>query len=133
MPDILDAEAIWVSDGLTPVIRSSDFKLYDADIELAMRGIQESLARTLAYDHLYRETASWRRHVFGRPLHNFGDNKEETEAYDMIVTARNELSQYLQQFIQILHERYIEIDISETNRECARRFLAAHQELFDTD
>lgn len=133
MPDILDVEAIWVADGLGPITRSSDFRLYDADIELAMRGIQESLSRTLAFDQFYRETASWRRQVFGRRPHDFRDSEEETEAYETIKTARNELFQHLKQFVQLLHERYIEIDINETNRECARRFLAAHKELFDRE
>lgn len=133
MPDILDAEAIWVADSLTGVTQSSDFRLYDGDVEEAMRGVQQSLSDTLAFDQFYRETASWRRHAFGRRLPDFDENEEEADAYRKIREARNALSTHLRQLLLLLHERYLEIDISETNRECARRYLAAHKELFDDE
>ncbi|RVI51046.1 hypothetical protein CN115_25170 [Sinorhizobium meliloti] len=133
MPDILDAEAIWVADGLTPIVRSSDFRLYDGDIEQAMRGVQNSLSDTLAFDQFYRETASWRRRVFGRRPHDFRDSQEESEAYETIKTARNELYQQLSNLMQLLHHRYVEIDVNETNRKCAQSFFAAHKELFDDE
>ncbi|MCV9999443.1 nucleotide-binding protein [Pararhizobium sp. YC-54] len=133
MPDILDAEAIWVADGLTPITQSSDFRLYDGDIEQAMRGVQESLSETLAFDQFYRETASWRRQAFGRRLNDFADNREESEAYEAIKTARYELNRQLRTLMQLLHERYLEIDVNETNRKCAQSFLTAHKELFDDE
>lgn len=133
MPDILDAEAIWIADGLTPITQSSDFRLYDGDIEQAMRGVQESLSETLAFDQFYRETASWRRQAFGRRLNDFADNRKESEAYEAIKTARIELNRQLRTLMQLLHERYLEIDVNETNRKCAKSFLAAHKELFDDE
>jgi hypothetical protein len=130
MPDYLDVESIFVADGLAGVCESSDFRLYDSDIELEMRAIQRSLSDTLRFDKFYRDTANWRRQAFGSVHCKPRLDDEEDAAYESIKAARDKLSEHLRRFLDILHERYVEIDVDETNRQCARAFKDAHKELF---
>jgi hypothetical protein len=84
--------------------------------------LHDSLGETLRYDNFYRETNNPRKQAFGHNRFNHVMTPEARQAQQNINKARGELKQYLAELIALLRERYLEIDIDETNRRCAKMF-----------
>jgi hypothetical protein len=122
MPTYLNWSAAFIFDGINAILRSSDFQLYDQDVYVAMQGLHDSLGETLRYDNFYRETNNPRKQAFGHNRFNHVMTPEARQAQQNINKARGELKQYLAELIALLRERYLEIDIDETNRRCAKMF-----------
>ncbi len=122
LPQYLDWSAVFVADGVDGVIRSSDFQLYDQDVYEAMLGLQRGLSGIFKHEGHYRDTANPRRQSFGRRGNDFYESPEEEQAFKEIAEARNEANTHLQELIRLIRERYLEIDIDETNRKCAAAY-----------
>ncbi len=130
IPDYLDVEAVHISDGLSEVVASSEFRLFDTELEAIMRDLQLHLHQTVSYDRFYRETASWMRLVFGGTSYDNETRQEEEKAYEAIATARDLLKEDIRKLVSFVRQNYLEIDINATNRLSRTEFVEMHRELF---
>lgn len=115
MPDYLNIYVAHIADGLTDVVRSSEFHLYDKELDKVMRDLQIHLHRTVSNDSYYRETSSAYRYTFDwsyTPL----TRKLQEEAFEVIKKNCEEVASDLEKLLNILRDRYLEIDIDETNK-----------------
>lgn len=120
MPQSLNDSVLDMAARLDDVVKSSGFLLYDKDVYNAMMGLHDSLAETLKYDHLY--CGDPHRLSLRRCFDSGASFSAEEQAIEKINKARIELKGHMTELIGLLRERYLEIGIDETNRECA----AAH-------
>lgn len=129
MPGHLDVEAVHISDGLSAVVASSEFHLFDTELEAIMRDLQLHLHQTVSYDQFYRETASWMRRIFGGIGYDNKTRKRETAAFEAITAARDLLKEDIRRLLSALRQNYLEIDVDATNRLSQAEFLEMHREL----
>jgi hypothetical protein len=124
MPDYLNSSAIFMSAGITDIIKDSNFHLYDPNVYAAAKGLQASLEKTLDYIVLYRETPNPDRQIFGHRAADFGYSANERAAKASIIQARDQLGGHLSTLIGLVRERYLEVDIDETNQLFATSYKA---------
>ncbi len=131
MPGYLNTEAIHISDGLTGVVTSSEFHLYDKELELAMRDLQAQLEITVSYDHFYSQSLSGLRSSFGSQHYDLAAERREKEVFKNISSACILMKDALKNILSLLRENYIEVDIASTNAVSRRQFCDAHRELIE--
>jgi hypothetical protein len=102
-------------DGIHEIMAKSAFSIYDSDVLAEMTGLRDSLRTTLAYGHLYHDTANMNLQAFGRG--DFMETDEEREAWKVINAARGDLAKHFQALLALIRERYLEVDIDATNAE----------------
>lgn len=107
-----------MSDAIRETMAKSAFSIYDGDVLTEMIGLRDSLSITLYYDHLYRDTSNHKIQVFGRG-DDFMQSDEERAAWKAINAARGDLANHLKALLALIRERYLEVDIDETNAEFA--------------
>jgi hypothetical protein len=134
MPSYLDYSAVVMCESIEELKRRSDFLFYDPDLGAAVDGIIATLQETLAHSGQYRETNNPLRQAFGRP----GDmdllvDESQTRAWEGIDSARRQLKIHLDELIAIVRERYIEVDIDETNLVFAKEYASIPQSLREDD
>jgi hypothetical protein len=123
MPTYLNYSAVVMFDGVDELQRRSDFLFYDPDLTATVNGIITALRTTLSHLGQYRETSNPFKQSFGRP----GDldllvDKGQEQAFQELDAARRQLKIHLDELIAIVRERYIEVDIDETNRVFAKEW-----------
>jgi hypothetical protein len=127
MPNYLNWSAVFILDALDNIIKSSDFQLYDQDVYAAMKGLYDSLAQTISYQGHYRETSNPRKQAFGHHKMDFMITPDEEQVIESINRGRADLQKFLTELIALLRERYLEIDIDEMNRQCAKMFARSEE------
>lgn len=120
IPNYLNWPAVFIFDMIDNIFRSSDFQLYDQDVYAAIKALHDSLETTVSYQGHYRETSNPRKQVFGQRGLDFITTPGEEEAIEAINLARIELQKSMKELIALLRERYLEINLDETNRYCAK-------------
>lgn len=134
MPTYLNYSAVLMLDGIDELQQRSDFLFYDADLTATIGGIASALRTTLNHLSQYRETNNPFKQVFGRPgdFDLFVDESQE-RAFQEIDAARGPLKIGLDKLIAIVRERYIEVDIDETNRVFAKQFASIRKSMLEGD
>lgn len=122
LPTYLNYFVADMAEEMEDVAERSDFLFYDPDLSAAITGIRKNLAETLSYPGHYRETANPSRQSFGRPGDMDLHDAEQRAAWDKIDAARNRLKKGLDALIAIVRERYLEVNIDETNAAFAERY-----------
>ena len=125
LPNYLNYSAVLMCGEVDELQRKSDFLFYDPDLAAAVNGIIVSLQETLRHSGHYRETTNLFRQSFGRP----GDldllvDEDQTRVFKEIDAARHQLKFHLDKLIAIVRERYVEVNISETNGTFAKTFAS---------
>ncbi len=94
------------------IVRSAHFHIYDNELDVAVRALHSSWARSLAHSEEYHPNSSNTAYIFMRyddPAYMMhGDHQKH---WDEMNTARNELRADLHRFLTVIRERYHEIDI----------------------
>jgi hypothetical protein len=134
MPAYLEYSAAIMCEGVEELRRRSDFLFYDPDLTAATDGIIANLQETLAHNGQYRDTNNPVRQAFGRP----GDmdllvDDSQRQAWDEIDAARHRLKSHLDQLIAIVRERYIEVDIDQTNLVFGKAYGSVRKSLQEED
>ena len=134
MPAYLEYSAVIMCEGVEELRRRSDFLFYDPDLTAAVDGIIANLQATLAHYGQYRDTNNPVRQAFGRP----GDmdllvDDSQKQAWDEIDAARHRLKTHLDQLIAIVRERYIEVDIDETNLVFAKAYASVRKSVHEDE
>jgi hypothetical protein len=120
MPEKLHYFAAHMHDDMRRVVESSDFRLYDKDIESRMLAVYNSLGKTLQYDQFYSELKNgWVQHFEHREKYRYEGAPEAAKELD---DAIKELRSTLSLLIQMIREKYIEIDLDETSQIAADRY-----------
>jgi hypothetical protein len=130
MPTYLNYSAILMFDGIDELQRRSDFLFYDPDLTATVNGIVAAFRTTLSHLGQYRDTNNPFKQAFGRPgdFDLFTDEGQE-RAFQEIDAARAQLKTHLDELIAIVRERYIEIDIDETNRVFAKEYASIRRSM----
>jgi hypothetical protein len=124
MPTYLNYSAVVMNDGIDELLQRSDFLFYDPDLTESVSGVAASLRDTLSHLGHYRDTSNFFRQSFGRPGDMDLHDLEQTQAWDEIDAARVQLKQHLDKLIAIVRERYLEVDIDETNAVFAKAYAS---------
>lgn len=114
-PHFLTDKIIYFWEGFNGVILNSLFHLYDGELEKEFRCLHDAWRESTRYDQYYYSNSSDSLHVFG----NIGDapfSQKQQAAWDKIIKANLLISQTLAKILAIVRDRYIEIDVDDTNR-----------------
>lgn len=133
MPKYLNYSAIAMAENLELLLMRSDFLFYDSELSEAVFGVADSLRETLAYEGHYRDTTNPYRQSFGRPGDLDMHDNEQTAAWDKIDLARRQLKQYLDNLIGLVRQRFLEINLDETNSVFAGAYNASLQDDGDNE
>ncbi|MDZ4321186.1 MAG: hypothetical protein U1A07_20495 [Phenylobacterium sp.] len=125
-PDQRLAHVVLLFDRAHEVANSSAFRLSDHEAEAAVRALDEAWARTLDHDEHFRETSNLRLQIFGSRNPIPEERRREGEAAEALRQAYGELSVAWRRLLEILHARYVEIDLNATDRSAGRQL----QEMF---
>lgn len=125
LPNYLNYSAVMMCGEVEELQGKSHFRFYDPDLGAAINGIIESLQETLKHSGHYRETSNLFRQSFGQP----GDldifvSEDQTRVLKEINAARRQLKFHLDRLIDIVRERYVEVNITETNVTFAKMFAS---------
>jgi hypothetical protein len=130
LPTYLNYSAVVMFDGVDELQRRSDFLFYDPDLTATVNGIVTAFRATLSHLGQYRDTNNPFKQSFGRPgdLDLLVDEGQE-RAFQEIDAARRQLKSHLDELIAIVRERYIEVDIDETNRVFAKEWATIRKSM----
>jgi len=120
-PDQRLASAVLLFDRAHEVVVSSAFRLSDTDAEAAVRALDETWARTLDHDEHFRETSNHRLQIFGSRNPRPEERQREGAAAEALARAYAEMSLAWHRMLELLHERYVEIDLNATDQAAGRQ------------
>ena len=123
MPDMLHYFAPVMYDGLSEVLASPSFRLYDKDLEKRLRSLVVKLGKSLGYDQHYRELNSAWVQAFGQPG-PYRDFQKERDAAKEIRKIVAGLARELRHVVETVRGEFIEIDLDETSRAFAQEYRA---------
>lgn len=115
MPDMLHYFAPVMYDGLSAVLTSPSFKLYNKDLEKRLRALVFKLGKSLGYDQHYRDLNNPWVQAFGQPGPQRDFQKERDAAKEIRKTVDG-LARELQRVVETVRMDFIEIDLDETSR-----------------
>lgn len=115
MPQYLYYHAPMMADSLSDLFRgNTTFFMYDVETFDAMRRLANDLLDTVGDSELYSET----RHSFRQSLkHEFRMTRDDEQALTELLVKVSSLRNSLDSFISKLNDKYIEIDLIETDKE----------------
>lgn len=132
-PHYLADKVLYFWEGFNGVMLNSLFHLYDGELEKEFRRLHDAWRVSINYYQYYHSNPSGSLHVFGSP----GDapfSKRQQAAWDKIEKANATIRLSLDDILAVVRERYIEIDIDETNRNAWLEFIETkrkHSALLD--
>ena len=115
LPDLLQSRALHFWEEFHAVVNNSLFHLYDADLLAIVKSMHKSWCECVSNGEQYHMTTNPNIHVFKNP----GDapfTKRQESIWKTINVARASLKKTQQDLLNAIRERYIEIDIAETNQ-----------------
>lgn len=97
------------------------FHLYDTELQNLVEELYTSWSITLSYDYCYRDTNN-EAYIFSNP----GDaplTDEQERCWQEIDAARIRMHSSLSSLLELIRDKYIEIDIMDTNRKAWNDFI----------
>lgn len=126
-PYLISSRALDFWESFHYVLTNSLFHLYDQTAFKLLRRLHESWWQCVSHDEQYHPTANPNIYVFSNP----GDaplNQKQEEAWNAINNARPKLRASLDKLLALLRNKYIEIDLEETNRTAWNKYVDFHRD-----
>ncbi len=133
MPKLLNYESVMICENLKDVCRRTDFHLYDQELYDGVVSLKESLSHSLAYMEKYDELPGrGDRQVFRHSAMGSADGSDGTALKDTRQALR-ELNACQTKLVAIIRDRYLEVDIDDTNRHFEKGYKEWKASLEDED
>lgn len=120
--------SFWFWEGFHGLISNSLFHIYDPDLRQAIAEFSTSWATTMSHSEEYTAIRDGNAYVFSSP----GDSPlsdQRQEAWDQIKSARIPMRRALDDILRIVREKYIEIDITATNKKAWKQYVDFHRKM----
>lgn len=127
LPEILYSRALHFWEGFNGVVQNSLFHLYDDDAIAAITSLHQAWKTCVSNGEQYHMAANPNVHVFRNP----GDGPltaEQEAVWKDINLARAALQKSRNTLLDIVRDRYLEIDIEEMNNSAWREYLDFQRE-----
>lgn len=115
LPEVMHSRALHFWEGFNSVVENSLFHLYDADLLAIIKSMHKSWEICVSNGELYHMTKNPNIYIFKNPNDEPQTQKQE-QAWEAINSARASLLKFEQSLLMAIRERYLEVDIEETNR-----------------
>lgn len=127
-PDQRIADAVLLFDFATEVVEGAEFQLSDAEAEQAVRRFHAAWADTLAHGDVFRDTSNARLQIMGGHTPWPEERRRQQEASAALLEAYGALASAWPALTSLLHERYVELDLAETDAQSAGALRRAYSE-----
>jgi hypothetical protein len=115
LPELMHSRALHFWEGFNAVVKNSLFHLYDADLLAIVKSIHKSWGICVSNGEQYHMATNPNIYVFKNP----GDaplTQRQERIWKSIDSARSSLLDAQQGLLKAIRERYLEVDIDETNQ-----------------
>jgi len=121
-PHIILDKIFYFWEGYNEIMTNSLFHLYDKKLESAFRELHQAWNISIRHSQYYHSNNSGNRHIFSNP----GDaafTERQQQAWDKITDANVEIRKSLDCILATIREKYLEIDIGDTNEQAWREYV----------
>lgn len=115
LPKMMHSRALHFWEGFNAVVKNSLFHLYDADLLATVKSMHKSWRICVSNGEQYEMATNPNIYVFK----NTGDaplTQRQEKVWKTIDSARASLLESQRGFLNSIRERYLEVDVEETNR-----------------
>ena len=115
LPELMHSRALHFWEGFNAVVKNSLFHLYDADLLATVKSMHKSWGICVSNGEQYHMATNPNIYVFKNP----GDaplTQRQERVWKTIDSARASLLGSQQGLLNSIRERYLEVDVEETNR-----------------
>lgn len=127
LPGYMYGENFHFWEGFNGIVLASNFHLYDKTAFQLIKEIHESWGECLSQGAHYRTSSNYNMHFSS----NIGDqqfDKKQQSAWDKIEQARRQLYNSVKDLLNVIREKYIEIELTETNRIAWQEYIDFNKE-----
>lgn len=124
LPQYRNFHAAWMHDGAHAVVDNPGFDLYDVELKLCLKALVTELGNTLKFNEMYSEMNRSNIQSFGTN-NRFTDPMKEQQAADTLAAAGKRLEGQLRKAIDIVRDRYLEVDLADLSRQLEREYHTA--------
>lgn len=128
LPELIHSRALHFWEGFNAVVKNSLFHLYDAEALQAIKEIHKAWGICVSNGEQYHMATNPNLYVFKNP----GDapfTKKQDLAWKTIDSARSMLLEAQNGLLKILRDRYLEVDVEETNSAAWREYLEFQRDI----
>lgn len=115
LPELLHSTSLYFWEGFNAVVENSLFYLYDTELFSAIKSMHEAWGVCVSHGAQFHPGTSLDIYIFRNP----GDapfTERQEQIWEEIHDARRRLQRAMQDLLNSVRERYLEVDIEEANR-----------------
>ncbi len=128
LPHHLNSKALHFWESFNGVVTSSLFHIYDEELREVILSVHKSWHGCVSHGEQYHMASNPNLYVFANPGNAPFDNEQERE-WSEIQSASTLLRELLDTLLKIIRERYLEIDIDETNKNAWVEYVEFQKEM----
>lgn len=122
LPQRIHSRALHFWEGFNGVVKNSLFHLYDADLLAIVKEMHRLWEVCVSHGEQYQSTTHPDIYLFKNP-NSTPFTPRQTEAWEAINVARSSLVQAQATLLSAIRDRYLEIDIDNTNAAAWREYM----------
>ncbi len=113
-PYMISDSVLYFWEGFNSAVTGSLFNLYDKELEGLLREFHSAWEKSVAFGQYYHANHSGSAYIFSNP----GDapfSELQEAAWEAILNANSTMKECLRKIIEMVRDKYIEMDVEETN------------------
>lgn len=115
LPELMPSRALHFWEGFNAVVKNSLFYLYDTELLATVKAMHKSWGICVSNGEQYHMTTNPNVYVFKKP-DDVSLSERQERVWKTINSARESLFELQQSLLKTIRERYLEIDLDETNQ-----------------